>query len=160
MGTKLGFERVGRDNFDEFFAMVLKLAEFERLTPPDRKAKARMKRHATQARPYYEAYIGRLGGTAVGYTIFFLSYSSFVGKPTLYVEDVFVLEEHRHQGFGRRFFDFLFKQAAKRDCGRMEWCALDWNRNAVEFYEKLGARKLSEWIYFRVGEERIKKPAV
>ncbi|MHB8094566.1 MAG: GNAT family N-acetyltransferase, partial [Candidatus Aminicenantales bacterium] len=112
--AKLKIERVRERNFDEFFALILKLAEFEHLTPPDRKAKARMKKHAFQDHPYYEAYLGRIGGKAVGYTIFFLSYSSFLGKPTLYLEDVFVLEEHRGKGYGRLFFDFLFREAKKR----------------------------------------------
>jgi GNAT superfamily N-acetyltransferase len=153
--ARLKIERVHEQNFDEFFALILKLAEFEHLTPPDRKAKARMKKHAFQDHPYYEAYLGRIGGKAVGYTIFFLSYSSFLGKPTLYLEDVFVLDEHRGKGYGRRFFDFLFREAKKRGCGRMEWCALNWNKSAIEFYEKLGACKQKEWTYFRLDEKKL-----
>jgi len=151
----LRIERVRERNFDEFFELVRKLAEFERLAPPDGKAKARMKRHALRDHPYYEAYLGRIGGRAVGYAIFFLSYSSFLGKPTLYLEDVFVLEEHRGKGYGRMFFDFFFREAKKRKCGRMEWCALNWNTPAIAFYEKLGARKQEEWTYFRLDEKKI-----
>ena len=157
--AKLKIERVHEQNFDEFFDLVLKLAEFEHLGPPDGKAKARMKKHALQDHPYYEAYLGRISGRAVGYTIFFLSYSSFLGKPTLYLEDVFVLAEHRGKGYGRRFFDFLFREAKKRGCGRMEWCALNWNKSAIEFYEKLGACKQKEWTYFRLDEKKIESLA-
>jgi len=152
---KLRIVKVSERNFDDFFELVRKLAEFEHLAPPDGKAKARMKKHAFQDHPYYEAYLGRIGGRAVGYAIFFLSYSSFLGKPTLYLEDVFVLEEHRGKGYGRLFFDFLFREANKRKCGRMEWCALNWNKSAIRFYEKLGAGKQKEWTYFRLDEKKL-----
>jgi GNAT superfamily N-acetyltransferase len=152
----LKMEKVDAGNFDEFFSLILKLAEYEHLTPPDGKAKARLRKHALQKRPYYEACIGRIGDKAVGYAIFFMTYSSFLGKPTLYLEDLFVLEEHRGKGTGRWFFDFLFRTAKKRGCGRMEWCALDWNKPAIKFYEKLGAAKLKEWTYFRLTAEKIK----
>ncbi len=159
MKEKLRFEKVDGDNFDEFFGLLLKLAEFEKLVPPDGKARARMKRHVTREHPYYEAYLGRSGPEAVGYTIFYMAYSSFMGKPTLYLEDLFILEEHRRKGYGRRFFDLLFKLAVKRGCGRMEWCALDWNKNALDLYDKLGARRLNEWVFFRMSEDRIKELA-
>lgn len=152
---KFEIEKVTAENFNEFFSLILKLAEYEKLAPPDRRAKARLRKHALQERPFYEASIGRIGDKAVGYAIFFMTYSSFLGKPTLYLEDLFVLEEHRGKGYGRRFFDFLFREAKKRGCGRMEWCALDWNKSAIAFYEKLGAAKLKEWTYFRLTEEKI-----
>lgn len=159
MDRKLKMEKVGGKNFDELFGLILKLAEFERLDHPDGKAKARMKRHVTRDRPYYEAYLGRAGGRAVGYVIFFMTYSSFLGKPSLYLEDLFVLEEHRKKGHGRAFFNFLFELAVKRGCGRMEWCALNWNVNALGFYDKLGARRLNEWVFFRLNEDRLKELA-
>jgi Acetyltransferase (GNAT) family. len=159
MDQKLKMEKVGGDNFDEFFGLILKLAEFERLDPPDRKGPGQDEETRHSARPFYEAYLGRLGGQAVGYTIFFMTYSSFLGKPSLYLEDLFILEEHRGKGHGRAFFDFLFKLAVKRGCGRMEWCALDWNVKAVNFYDKLGARRLNEWIFFRLTEDRLKELA-
>jgi GNAT superfamily N-acetyltransferase len=157
MAPRFRLEKVDVGNFDEFFELMLKLAEFEHLAPPDGKAKLRLKRHATQKRPYFEAYLGRAGGRAVGYTIFFLAYSSFLARPTFYLEDLFILEEDRKKGYGGRFFDFLVREAKRRGCGRMEWCVLNWNRNAIAFYEKLGASRLDEWIHFRLTEDKIKE---
>ncbi|MBU0756779.1 MAG: GNAT family N-acetyltransferase [Nanoarchaeota archaeon] len=159
MTDNLSIERVDKNNFDDFFSLIVKLAEFENLTPPDEKAKIRMKKHATQDNPYYEAYIGKLDGKTIGYTVFFMTYSSFLGKPTLYLEDLFIVEEHRKKGYGKTIFNFLFKEAKKRECGRMEWSALDWNTPAINFYEGLGAKKLKEWIYFRLTEDKIEKLA-
>jgi len=148
-------EKVDEKNFDEFFGLIIKLAEFEKLTPPDEAAKKRMKRHATQDNPYYEAYICRVDNKPIGYLFFFMSYSSFLGRPTLYLEDIFVLKEFRGKGYGKKMFNFLIKQAQDRDCGRMEWCALKWNKKAIEFYEKMGAKPLDEWTYFRLTQDKF-----
>jgi GNAT superfamily N-acetyltransferase len=146
--------RVTGENFDAFLGLIDKLAEYERLDPPDEDAKRRLKRDGLSSTPPFEAYLGVLDGLPVGYLIYFLTYSSFLARSNLYIEDIFVLEEHRRTGFGQALFDFCVRQARDRGCGRMEWCVLDWNAPAIGFYEKNGARALN-WIFYRMTREEI-----
>jgi GNAT superfamily N-acetyltransferase len=148
-------ERITPATFPEFVYLIEELARFEKLDPPDAAGVERLRGHAFQARPFYEAYLARYDGLAVGYIIFFYSYSSFKAKPTLFLEDLFVLESHRGKGIGKSLFLFAVDQAHKNDCGRMEWSALNWNKNAIDFYISMGARPLDEWTFYRMTEEGI-----
>ncbi len=85
-----------------------------------------------------------------GYAFYFFSYSSFLARKTLYLEDIFITESKRRLGIGKLFFRELIKIAKKEKCGRMEWCVLDWNTKAIDFYNKLGAKPLNDWIYYRL----------
>jgi GNAT superfamily N-acetyltransferase len=89
-------------------------------------------------------------GTSVGYAIYLFTYSSFLARPTLYLEDLFVLPEHRRGGIGTRIFDMLLQSARREKCGRMEWAVLDWNTPAHRFYRKRGAKPLDDWITYRL----------
>jgi GNAT superfamily N-acetyltransferase len=151
---ELAIERVVEENFHDFCALIEKLAEYERLDPPDDEAKARLKNDGLSDNPRYEAYLGRVGGEAVSYAVFFQTYSSFLAMPTLYLEDIFVLEEFRRAGLGQRMFEFCVKKAGEKGCGRMEWCVLDWNQPAIDFYEKNKANRLN-WIFYRLTQEEI-----
>jgi len=151
----LSIERVNENNFDVFFDLISELAKFEHLSPPDEAGKERLRTHALQANPYYEAFVARTGNRAVGYIIYYFSYSSFKAKPTLFLEDIFLLEDVRAKGLGKKMFLFCVKKAKEAGCGRMEWSALNWNKNAIRFYESMGAKALSEWTYFRMTEEAI-----
>jgi GNAT superfamily N-acetyltransferase len=153
---ELAVERVDEDNFDEFLYLVEKLAEYERLDPPDEGAKARLKADGLSDNPRYEAYLGRIDGQAVSYAIFFMTYSSFLALPTLYLEDIFVLEEFRRRDIGQKLFEFCVHEARDRGCGRIEWMVLDWNEPAIKFYEKNGAKAL-DWTFFRMTEEEMRK---
>jgi GNAT superfamily N-acetyltransferase len=148
-------EKVNEGNFDEFFGLIQELARFEHLDPPDQDGKERLKKHALSDKPFYEAFIARIDGKAVGYLFYFFSYSSFKAKPTLYLEDIFVLDEVRGKGIGKKMLLFCVTKAKEAGCGRMEWSALNWNKNAIGFYESMGAVPLSEWTYFRMTEEAI-----
>jgi GNAT superfamily N-acetyltransferase len=150
----LSIERVTAENFDEFLGLVEKLAEYERLDPPDDEAKARLRRDGLADPPLYEACLGRLHGAPAGYAIFFPTYSSFLARPTLYLEDLFVLEKHRRGGIGQALFEYCVGQARERGFGRMEWCVLDWNEPAIRFYEKNGARRLG-WLFYRLDRKAI-----
>lgn len=155
--TEVSLERVDEDNFEDFFRLIVELATFEKLTPPDEAAKQRLKAHALMANPYYEGYVARIDDEAVAYLILTTMYSSFLAKPTLYVEDVFVTDSCRGLGIGRELFRFSAQRAEELGCGRMEWHALDWNSNAHRFYQGMGAKQLPEWLYFRLDEEGIKR---
>ncbi|MGD0535654.1 GNAT family N-acetyltransferase [Methanoregula sp.] len=152
--TALAMEKVGSTNFDEFVNLIEKLAEYEKLSPPDAGAKERLAADAQGENPKYEAYLGKTGDTAVGYMTFYFTYSTFLAQPTLFLEDIFVREEYRGQGLGRQMLDFCRKVARDRGCGRMEWMVLDWNLPAIRFYEKTGARRLA-WYVYRLDHDQL-----
>ncbi|MBC8043709.1 MAG: GNAT family N-acetyltransferase, partial [Rhizobacter sp.] len=133
------------ETFGAFFALIAALADFEKLPPPDDEAAARLKDHAFAERPKFEALLAFAGSEPVGYAIFFETYSSFLAKPTLYLEDVFVIEPFRGRKVASQIFRHLTALAAERQCGRMEWQVLEWNTPAIKFYQKLGAVHQAAW---------------
>jgi GNAT superfamily N-acetyltransferase len=106
-------------------------------------------------RPYAEVVLAEEDGLAVGFALFFHNFSTFLGRPGIYLEDLFVLPEHRGRGIGRTLLAHLARLAVERGCGRLEWAVLDWNRDAIAFYERLGARPLSEWTVYRLTGEAL-----
>ncbi|NVM01820.1 MAG: GNAT family N-acetyltransferase [Candidatus Helarchaeota archaeon] len=156
MTDEFKIERISESNFNDFVYLIEKLAEYEKLEPPDDEAKVRLKRDGLSEDPKYEAYLGFLNGKPIGYIIFFFTYSSFLAMPTLYLEDILILEEYRRKGFGEKLFNFCVKQAQLRECGRMEWCVLTWNEPAIKFYEKIGASRLN-WFFYRLTKEEFMK---
>ena len=106
-------------------------------------------------RPYAEVVLAEDGGRPVGFALFFHNFSTFLGRPGIYLEDLFVLPEHRGSGIGRMLLAHLAQLAVERGCGRLEWAVLDWNRDAIGFYERLGARPNSEWTVYRLTGEAL-----
>jgi len=105
-----------------------------------------------------EVLLGEKNGKIIGFALFFHNFSTFTGKRGLYLEDLYVLPEYRHLGFGKQFFSELMKIAQERNCGRMEWICLDWNTPAIKFYkEHLGAISLDDWTLYRLSEEKINR---
>jgi GNAT superfamily N-acetyltransferase len=147
-------EQVNEDNFEDFIYLVEKLAEFEKLTPPDEDSKGRLKKDGLAEDPKYEAFIGILDGKPIAYLIYFFNYSSFLALPTLYLEDIFVLEDYRRRGLGTKLFRFCVEQAMERGCGRIELCVLTWNESAIKFYEKTGAKRL-DWYFYRLDKNQL-----
>ena len=127
--------------------LVRALARDEKLKPPGASASRRLVRDVGRR---VRVLVAEEGGKLVAYAIYLFAYSSFLARPTLYLEDIFVLPEHRRVGIGMRFFRTLVAEAHRRGCGRMEWTVLDWNTPAINFYRKIGARELSEWKTFRL----------
>jgi GNAT superfamily N-acetyltransferase len=107
-------------------------------------------------RKYAECLIAEISGKPAGFALFFHNYSTFLGKPGLYLEDLFVKPEFRQQGVGKSLLRRLAQIAAERNCGRFEWSVLDWNQPAIDFYENLGAKPMSEWTIFRMTEETLR----
>jgi GNAT superfamily N-acetyltransferase len=137
------------------FTLIEALADYEKLPRPEPAARERLLRDGFGKKPRYEALLAELDGQPVGYAFFFETYSSFLAKPTLYLEDIFVMPEARGKGAGKTLFDFCVAEAVRRDCGRMEWAVLDWNKPAIEFYRRYGAHYLREWCLFRLTAEQL-----
>jgi len=102
-----------------------------------------------------EAVIGEYKGIPVGFAIFFHNYSTFLGKPGIYIEDIFVEPEMRGKGFGSIIFTFFAKLAVERKCGRVEWSVLTWNEPSIKFYEKQGASSKKEWMLYKIEGEAL-----
>jgi GNAT superfamily N-acetyltransferase len=131
-------------------ALIKELADFEKLPPPDKKSQNRILKDAFGKKPLFNILLAKDNIKAVGYAFYFFTYSSFLAKKTLYLEDIFISQEYRNKGIGKMFMNKLIDIAKKNNCGRMEWCVLDWNKNAIDFYEHLGAKHLKEWLYYRI----------
>ncbi len=106
-------------------------------------------------KPAAEVLLAFEGETAVGFAVFFHNFSTWLGRPGLYLEDLFVKPEKRGKGYGRALLVDLAKIARERGCGRMEWAVLDWNDPAIEFYHKIGAKPMDEWTVFRLTTDEI-----
>lgn len=136
---------------------VRELAVYEKLAHEAVATEGMLARGLFGPRPWAEALIAEADGAPVGFALFFHTFSTFVGKPGLYLEDIYVRPAHRGQGIGLALLRELAKIALTRDCGRMEWAVLDWNEPAIQFYRtKLGARAMDEWTVQRLDGERIK----
>lgn len=138
-----------------FIALVRGLAAFEELPPPDDDAAARLLEHAFGPEPRFGLRVVELGSELVAYAVFFETYSTFVGRPSLFLEDLFVRADVRGRGIGKSLLVHLAKLAVERDCGRFEWSVLDWNETAQTFYRSLGARILPEWKLCRVDGDAL-----
>lgn len=138
-----------------FVRLLVSLAEFEKLEPPSPAAQRRILKDVFE-RKRVNLFVATRAGAPVGYALYFYTYSSFLARPTLYLEDIFVLEEFRGLGVGKSLFLRCVKEAIKHGCGRMEWSVLTWNSRAIRFYRKLGARRLTEWSVFRLNKKSLR----
>lgn len=129
-------------------ALIHGLADYERL--PRQTNTAAVRRHGFGRRRHFETLIGRLGGRPIGLALYTFTYSTFLNRPTLWLEDLFVQPEARGRGAGLALLRALARIAVRRGCGRMEWSVLDWNRPAIRFYRALGAELKREWILTRL----------
>ncbi|MDD4126875.1 MAG: GNAT family N-acetyltransferase [Methanomicrobium sp.] len=152
--TEVVIKKLTEDNFSEFVNLIEKLAGYEKLKSPDEDAKIRLFNDAFSDNPKYEAYIAYINGSPAGYITFYFTYSTFLAKSTLYLEDIFVLEEYRKQGVGRKLFDFCRSVAKSRGCGRMDWTVLTWNEPSIKFYENQGAER-QDWYLYRLDGDKL-----
>jgi GNAT superfamily N-acetyltransferase len=140
----------------QFIGLVLALAKFEHLDPPSEAGRRRLVKDVF-GRKRVRLLVAAEGKRLVGYALYFYSYSSFVARPTLYLEDLYVLEEYRRLGVGFSLFRRCVETAISEGCGRMEWAVLTWNEKAIRFYEKLGAKRMTEWYTYRLDETSLGK---
>jgi GNAT superfamily N-acetyltransferase len=154
--SRITIRPLTRRHGTEFLSLVDALADYEKLKRPTRAARTRLLRDALGGRgklrrkKRFDTFLAFKDGRAVGYAIVFETYSSFRARPTLFLEDLFVLPEYRKQRIGLKLFRRCVAEARGRGCGRMEWIVLDWNQPAIRFYKKLKSRRMREWLLFRI----------
>lgn len=126
------------------------LAEYERLADRVVATEERIRRTLFGNPKFAEVIIGEADGQPVGFALFFHNYSTFIGLPGIYLEDLFVEPAHRGRGYGKALLAHLARLAKERQCGRVEWAVLDWNEPSISFYRSLGAVSLDDWRIFRL----------
>ena len=131
-------------------ALIRELADYEKLAHEVRFDEAVLGDHLFGPRPMAEVIIGEVDGVAQGFALFFHNFSTFEGRPGIYLEDLFVRPEARGGGLGKALLAHLARLAVERGCARLEWWVLDWNEPAIGFYRKLGARPMDEWTTMRI----------
>ena len=137
--------------------LISELADYEHLSEQMEATDERLRAALVGSAPAAEAVIGFAGNEPAGFALFFQNFSTFVGKPGLYLEDLFVRPAWRGQGLGLAFLAHLAGIAVDRGYGRMEWSVLDWNELALGFYRRLGARPMSDWTTYRLSGDDIRK---
>jgi GNAT superfamily N-acetyltransferase len=144
-----------REDVGEILAFIRELADYEKLAHEAVADEAGLAAQLFGATPRAEVLIAEVDGQAAGFALFFHNFSTFVGKPGLYLEDLFVRPTFRGFGLGKRLMVRLAKIAVERDCGRFEWSVLDWNQPAIDFYRSLGAAGMDEWTVQRVAGDAL-----
>ncbi|MCE3005141.1 MAG: GNAT family N-acetyltransferase [Xanthomonadaceae bacterium] len=139
-----------RDDVPLLLAMIRRLAEYERLLHEVVATEDLLREHLFDAPRGAAAVIAEEAGTPVGMALYFHNFSTFLGRPGLYLEDLFVVPEARGRGYGKALMVHLARVAKARGCGRFEWWVLDWNRPAIDFYRSIGAVGMDEWTVQRV----------
>ena len=136
-------------------ALIKELADYEHLSHEVIVTEDDIRKSLFGARPFAQALIGEYEGLAISFALYFYNFSTFLGKPGIYLEDLYVQPEHRGKGFGRKMLAHIARLAKKQNCGRFEWSVLDWNKPAIRTYEKLNAKPMKEWILYRLTGEAL-----
>lgn len=156
---KLQFQirKAKREDASRIFELVKALSIYERLEHTVTATVKLFEKNGFDENAYFHTLLADLSdGGAVGFALYFFTFSTFTGKPTLYLEDLFVRPEFRGNGIGKQLLIELANIARLRECARMEWAVLDWNMPAIQFYESIGAKPMSDWTTFRLEESEIK----
>ena len=140
-------------------ALINELAEYEKLRHESVATEASIHKALFGPKPHAEAVIARFDGEPAGFALFFHNFSTFLGKPGLYLEDLFVRPAYRGRAIGKSLLSHLAAVALQRDCGRFQWQVLDWNKPSREFYERLGAQADAAWVNYRISGDALRRLA-
>jgi GNAT superfamily N-acetyltransferase len=141
------------------FVLIRALAEYEKLSHLVTGSTEALEEHLFGDRPYAEALVADWETNTVGFALFFFNYSTFLTKPGIYLEDLFVLPEYRRRGIAKVMLSYLAQLAVDRGAGRLEWSVLDWNDPAIDFYKSIGASIMEEWRICRIAGDSISRLA-
>ena len=140
------------------YDLILEMASFEHLESELKLTKENLTKYILETK-LVKVDLLRIDNKIIGYLMYYYTYSSFTGHPSLYLEDIYIKESYRHNGYGKLCFNYLAEVAVKNDCKRMDFVCLDWNKNAQNFYQKLGANTHHEWLLERIEEKELIKLA-
>jgi len=140
---------IRRTDSRELIRLIKELARFEKLKPPSAPAQKRLLQEVFSRKSGIKVIVAEENKKLIGYAFYFFTFSTFLAKPTLYLEDIYVSEKNRSGGTGKKMFRELIKVAKNNKCGRLELMVLDWNVNAQKFYEKFGVSNLKGWKFYR-----------
>jgi GNAT superfamily N-acetyltransferase len=155
----LRIERATERDVPLILRLIKELAEYERMAADVVATEDDLRETLFGSHPSAEVVIGYAGSEPAGFALFFHNYSTFLGRPGLYLEDLFVVPAYRGRGYGKALLVHLARIAVERRCGRFEWSVLDWNEPAIGFYKKLGAEPMDAWTIFRVTGDALHKLA-
>lgn len=147
------------EDVPQILALIRELADFEKMSDDVVATEESLRQSLFGKRPYAEVVMAESAGEVKGFALFFHNFSTFIGRPGIYLEDLYVRTEARGQGLGRILLAHLAKLAVERHCARLEWCVLDWNEGAIRFYRRLGAQSMDEWTTFRLTGEALQQLA-
>lgn len=157
--TSLHIEPATPADVPMILQLIRELAEFERLLHEVTATEEQLIENLFGPKPKAEVIMGRLqpGGEVAGFALYFHNFSTFLAKPGIYLEDLYVRQQYRGRGYGEQLLRRLAGIALERNCGRLEWSVLDWNQRAIDFYKSLGAAPLNEWTIYRVTGSALQK---
>jgi GNAT superfamily N-acetyltransferase len=158
--TEFRIEPATEKHVPVILALIKGLAEYEQLSDAVVATETGLRETLFGKRPGAEVVIGFAGEEPAGFAVFFHNYSTFLARPGIYLEDLFVLPQWRGRGLGRKLLAYVAAAAVERGCGRLEWAVLDWNEPAIRFYRKLGAEAMEEWTLYRLTGHALKELAV
>ena len=141
----------------QILELIRSLAEYEQLADEVKATSAQIGQALFCEHPSAEALLAEWDGEAIGFALFFQNFSTFLGRPGLYLEDLYVRKAARGRGIGKALLLHLAGLAHQRGCGRMEWAVLNWNQPAIDFYRSLGAQSMNEWTVYRLNQDALKR---
>lgn len=152
------FRYATEDDVDKILFFIKGIAEYEKMSDEVVTTEALLREWVFEKKSA-EVIFAMEDGTEVGFALFFHNFSTFVGRAGIYLEDIFVLPEHRKKGYGKALFTQVAKIAAEQGCGRMEWCCLDWNQSSIDFYRSFGAVPMNGWTTYRLAGDTLQAAA-
>lgn len=154
--TSITIRAATKHDGETLLSLIDALAAYEKQPTLEPEARARLLRDGFEEPRRFVALLAEVDGMAVGYALFFETYSSYLAQPTLYLEDILVLSSFRGRGIGTALFKACVTEAIHRGCGRMEWSVLDWNKTAIDFYRRVGAQRLDDRRLYRLTASEMK----
>jgi GNAT superfamily N-acetyltransferase len=152
---KLTIRETSEKDIPTILALIQELADYEKLSHVVSANESNLKKNLFGEKRYAKVVIAEYDGVVAGQALFFYNFSTFKGKPGIYLEDLYVRPAFRKKGIGKALLSYLVELAKTEDCGRVEWVVLDWNKNAIDFYKNMGAEPMTDWIVFRLSEENF-----
>lgn len=155
MDNKFLIRTANENDVPAIFALIKELAEFEKLADQINTTENELRNTLFGEDRFVEILLAEFNGEIVGQALFFKNFSTFLGKPGIYLEDLYVKPEMRGKGIGKMLLDKIISIAKERNYGRVEWSVLDWNESAIDFYKKIGAKPLDDWTLFRLTSDKF-----